>query len=230
MAELSIIIPTLNAAVHLPACLAALDTELIDTEVIVVDGWSEDATLEIAKSHGARAFKAPKGRGAQLKAGAAEATAPWLLFLHADTVLASDWPGYAQDYIKKSALSGHCAVFTYALDDDSPQAKRVERLTRWRGRVLGLPYGDQGVLISRSFYDEIGGYRAQPLMEDIDLIRRIGKNRINILECSAVTSAARYRADGWWARPIRNLICLGLWKLGFSIDFIEKIYNRDKSA
>ena len=225
MAELSIIIPTLNAAEVLPACLKALETDLIDTEILVVDGWSEDNTLAIAQATGARAFKAPKGRGSQLKAGASEASAPWMLFLHADTVLVPNWAKCAQDFIKKSEISGRSAVFTYALDDDSPQARRVERLTRWRGRVLGLPYGDQGLLIHKRLYDQIGGYNPLPLMEDLDIIKRIGKNRIDILECQAATSALRYHRDGWWARPVRNLFCLSLWSLGFSVDFIMKIYH-----
>ncbi|MEC7942630.1 MAG: glycosyl transferase family 2, partial [Pseudomonadota bacterium] len=95
----------------------------------------------------------------------------------------------------------------------------------WRSRVLGLPYGDQGLLISREFYFSLGGYREMPLMEDVDIVRRIGRKHIIFLDAMAVTSAKRYRQDGWWGRPIRNIFCLTMFLLGASPRILGKIYG-----
>jgi hypothetical protein len=117
------------------------------------------------------------------------------------------------------------AYFRFALDDASGAARRVERLVRWRCRAFALPYGDQGLLVSRRLYDEVGGYRPMPLMEDVDLIRRIGRRRLVELPSAALTSAARYRRDGWWLRPMRNLGILALWHLGAPPEFLRRIYR-----
>ena len=102
------------------------------------------------------------------------------------------------------------AVFTFALDDLSPAARRMERLVAWRSLRLGLPYGDQGLLISRGFYDAVGGFRPIELMEDVDIVRRIGRQRLDVLGIRAVTSAAplpRWRlSDG--ARCATCSVCL----------------------
>ena len=117
------------------------------------------------------------------------------------------------------------AVFRFVLDDEDARARRVERLTRWRARVLGLPYGDQGLLISRRFYEGLGGYRPIPLMEDVDLARRIGRRRLEVLEADAVTSSERYRRDGWIVRPLRNLTILALYFLGLPPRLLVRLYG-----
>ncbi len=115
----------------------------------------------------------------------------------------------------------------FALDDPSPQARRLERRVAWRCRVLGLPYGDQGLLLSRAFYDSLGGFRPDlPLIEDVDLVRRIGRRRLAALEATAVTSAARWRAAGWRRRSARNLCCLALWFAGVPARRIAGLYGR----
>lgn len=101
----------------------------------------------------------------------------------------------------------------------------LEATVLWRCRVLALPYGDQGLLISRGFYEELGGYRAVPLMEDVDLVRRIGRRRLRALPARAVTSAEKYRRDGYLIRPLRNLLCLGLYSVGVPPRYIESIYR-----
>ena len=117
------------------------------------------------------------------------------------------------------------AAFRLALDDSDPRARRVERLANWRGRALGLPYGDQGLLIAKGFYQALGGHRPLPLMEDVALARRIGRRRIAILDAEAVTSAARYRQGGWWLRPLRNLALLGLYFLGVPPRLLLRLYG-----
>ena len=224
---LSMVIPTLDSADCLARCLAPLDAADNDIEVIVVDGGSRDGTPGLAESLGARVVTSAAGRGTQLIAGAAAARGRWLLFLHADTRLAEGWRDAAEGFMDAASapLDDRAAVFRYTLDDDSPAARRLEILVDWRCRLLGLPYGDQGLLISRGFYDELGGFRPLPLMEDVEIIRRIGRRRLVMLDAAALTSAARYRRDGYLRRTARNLICLALYFLGLSPSSLVRLYG-----
>jgi rSAM/selenodomain-associated transferase 2 len=222
---LGVVVPTLDSAAGLGRCLEALDSGAsLVGEVVVADGGSTDATREVAARYGARVIATARGRGAQLAAGAAVVTAPWLLFLHADTRLA---PGWAQAVHRFMAGPNHnrAAVFRFALDDDAPGARRVEFLVRWRCRLLALPYGDQGLLIGRRLFDAIGGFRPLPLYEDVDIVRRLGRARLTMLEHRAVTSAARYRRSGYVLRPARNLFCLTLYYLGVPPTVLQRLYG-----
>lgn len=224
---LSVVIPALNAAAGLGAAIEALRRPPWGHqkgEIVVVDGSSSDATVAVAERHGARVLTALRGRGAQLVAGAAAARGEWLLFLHADTVLSPDWMQAAQEFMRSPASADRAGAFAFALDDPAPEARRVERLVAWRCRRLGLPYGDQGLLIARDFYRRLGGYRPLPLMEDVDLVRRIGRGRIAMLPATALTSAERWRRDGWTMRSARNLLCLGLYFAGLPPRLIAKLY------
>jgi hypothetical protein len=117
------------------------------------------------------------------------------------------------------------AVFRFATDLDGRFARSFERTVNWRGRVLGLPYGDQGLLIRRALLREIGGVKPLPIMEDVDLIKRLGRDRLTILGVSAVTSGERYRRHGLLPRVARNLTCLGLYHLGVSPSVIARLYG-----
>jgi rSAM/selenodomain-associated transferase 2 len=228
IAPLSIIIPTLDAAAALPATLAALaegrDQGLI-REVIVADGGSRDATAALAEAGSARVVAAPRGRGAQFAAGAAAAAGAWLLFLHADTRLAPGWAASVAAFIGTAGNDARGGYLRFRLDDPSAAARRVEAVVAWRCRALALPYGDQGLLISAPLYRAVGGFRPLPLMEDVDLIRRLGRRRLMALEADAVTSAARYRQGGYVRRPLRNLGCLTLYFLGLPPRVLVRLYR-----
>lgn len=212
---LSAIVPTLDAGHALAACLASLSDA---DEIIVVDGGSTDATVTIAKAAGATVVSSERGRGIQLAKGAAVARGAGLLFVHADTRLSPGWRRLADNHL---AVSKRPACFRLKLDDVAWQARLIEHAVALRTR-LGLPYGDQGLLISREAYDAAGGFRQLVLMEDVDLMRRLAKPVL--LECDALTSADRWRRDGWARRSLRNLTCLSLWRLGISPDRIARIY------
>ncbi len=225
---LSVIIPTLNAENGLAATLAALararDHRLVG-EVIVADGGSRDGTGEIARAHGAMVIEGARGRGAQLRAGARAACGDWLLFLHADTVPGPGWEAAVAGFIEGPTNQECAGVFRFALDDESRRARWLVRAVNWRTRVLGLPYGDQGLLIARRLYGEIGGFRPMPIMEDVDLVRRLGRARIKVLEADAVTSAARYVRAGYARRVLRNLSCLGLYYLHVPPRVLLRLYQ-----
>ncbi len=220
--SLSVIIPTLNAAQSLPATLAALGD--VD-DLVVADGGSTDGTLEIATALGARTVGATAGRGCQLIAGETIARGTWLLFLHADTILEAGWREEVDGFMSDPANSARAATFRFALDDESHEARRLETLVARRVRMFGLPYGDQGQLIRRDFYQSLGGFRPWPLMEDVDFVRRIGRHRLTVLRSAARTSAERWRRDGWKRRSLRNIICLTLYFLRVPPRLVARLYG-----
>ena len=217
---LIIVIPTLNAA----GCLARTLAACAGCPVVVADGGSTDGTPALARSLGAIVVGAAPGRGGQLAAGAAAAGGDWLLFLHADTCPEAGWAEAARGFMADPANAGRAGYFRFALDDRSPPARRLERLVAWRCRTLALPYGDQGLLLSRALYEAVGGFRPLPLMEDVDLVRRLGRARLAALPAAAVTSAERWRRQGWTRRSARNLACLALWFLGVPPRILRRLY------
>jgi rSAM/selenodomain-associated transferase 2 len=228
---ISVIIATLNAERTLAHTLAALVPAVVDgivQEAILVDGGSTDETCAIAEAAGTRLIEAPRGRGSQLEAGASQARGDWLLFLHADTVLEPGWAEEARSFMER-VESGRrdraAASFRFALDDDGPMPRLVEWLVGLRCRVLALPYGDQGLLISRNLYHRLGGFRPLPLMEDVDLVRRLKRRELVMLKSRAVTSGERYRREGYLARSLRNLGCILLYYLRVPPRVLARIYG-----
>jgi rSAM/selenodomain-associated transferase 2 len=222
---LSAVIPTLNEAASLPRTVAALRPAAMVREIIVADGGSSDETIAVARAAGARVVVAGRGRGAQLAAGAAVAAGDWLLFLHADCRLEPGWEDAARSFMCAPGAAGRAGYFDLALDDPAPAARRLERLVAWRCRLLSLPYGDQGMLIARSLYEALGGFAPLPLMEDVELVRRLGRRRIARIGARSLASARRYRRDGYWRRSLRNIYCLTLYFAGLSPERIRRFYR-----
>ena len=216
-------IPVLNAAKELPRTLAVLNEAALVGEIVVVDGGSRDESVAIAAAAGAQVIEAPRGRGSQLAAGASAATSDWLLFIHADCRPLPGWEDPARAFV--AAPPEKAGYFDLTLDDTAPAARRLERLVSWRCRALALPYGDQGLLIHRRLYDAIGGYAAIPLMEDVDIVRRLGRARLRPIGATMLASARRYQRSGYWRRSLRNLVCLALYSAGVSPARIAKIYG-----
>ena len=226
---ISVVIPALNAEAHLPHtfdCLIQATVRGVVREVIVADGGSSDGTLILADGVGARLVSAPKGRGQQLAAGAGAARFDWLLFLHADTALEPGWEAEVESFIERASVARpRAAAFRFALDDFGFGARLLEFLVLLRCLVFGLPYGDQGLLMPRRLYQQIGGYRPLPLMEDVDIIRRIGRLRLTRLRARAVTSAERFRHEGYLRRSLRNLSILLLYALRVPAPVLAKLYG-----
>lgn len=224
-ARLSVVIPALNAGETIAAAIDSV-AGAPAAEIIVADGGSADGTTSIAEELGAHVVTGAHGRGAQLGAGAAAAQGDWLLFLHADTVLAPTWRAEAGNFMSIPFNAGRAAAFRFRLDSRSHRARKLERRVAWRCRTFGVPYGDQGLLISRKLYDAVGGYEPVPLMEDVGIVRRIGRKRLHLFDAAATTSAAKFERGGWTARPARNLACLALYFLGVPPRLIARLYGR----
>jgi rSAM/selenodomain-associated transferase 2 len=218
---ISVVIPTLDAEATLPDTLSALIPASLDglvREVIVVDAGSKDRTREIADWAGADVIETGPNRASQLRAGAAAARQPWILFLSADTVLDHGWEREASHFMErvdKDSSRQAAAVFRFALDDEGAAPRLLEAFARLRFG-LRLPYGDQGLLIPRKLYDAVGGHRELSGMEDVDLARRLGRRRIKLLRARAVSSARGYREDGYLRRVLNNQIALVRYALGAS--------------
>jgi rSAM/selenodomain-associated transferase 2 len=226
---ISVVIPTFEAGPVLVPTLGALvnaSVEGLVREVVIVDGGSRDATLTIIEDAGARLVSSAKGRGVQLAAGATEAKGPWLLFLHADTVLEAGWCAPVIGFINAPENRARAAVFRFALDDRSRRARALEFMVALRCRLFKLPYGDQGLLIHKDFYQQLGGFHPMPLMEDVDFARRIGGRNLHFMSERAVTSAARYRQEGYGRRSLRNLSCLAQYFAGVDLEQIAARYER----
>lgn len=213
-APVSVVIPTLDVADRLGPCLGALGDALFEgviREVILADGGSADAIEGVAAATGARLVTAPLGRGQQLAAGAEAARGAWLLFLHSDTVLGSGWGTAVLAHIARHP--DRAGWFRLAFDTDHRMARLVAGWANWRSRWIGLPYGDQGLLVPRALYQRVGGYPPIPLMEDVALARRL-RGRLSPLSAVAVTSARRYEREGWFRRGARNVGTLARYLAG----------------
>ncbi|MEM7471262.1 MAG: TIGR04283 family arsenosugar biosynthesis glycosyltransferase [Pseudomonadota bacterium] len=224
-ANLSIIIPSLNAGGALPAMLDTLLPGVaagIVREVVLSDGNSADATLQIADDAGCEIVTGAPGRGGQLARGAHVARAEWLLFLHADTHLPTHWVGAVSQHIQSSE---DAAVFQLSFRARGIMPGLVAGWANLRTVWFGLPYGDQGLLISRALYDQVGGFEPLPLMEDVAMARRL-RGRIKLLPEAVSTDAVRYQKSGWLRRGTRNLWTLARYLGGADPTKLGRAYHK----
>jgi rSAM/selenodomain-associated transferase 2 len=224
-APLSIILPTFNATDTIGPTLAALAEAIgqgLIRELIIADGGSDDEIALIADQAGARFATFPQGRGSQLAGGASLAQGSWLLFLHADTVPAAGWSRMVEDHLRNHPAAAAC--FRLEFDDNSAAARATAGWANLRTRLFGLPFGDQGLLVSRKDYERSGGFAPLALMEDVALVRRL-PGPIRLLPCRAQTSASRYRRNGWLRQGARNLQIQLLYLCGVSPDRLARLYR-----
>ncbi|MEM6940201.1 MAG: TIGR04283 family arsenosugar biosynthesis glycosyltransferase [Pseudomonadota bacterium] len=223
-APISIIIPTLNAEAQLPSCLNALLEGLeagLVRELIVTDGGSQDATGATAQAWGAEVLHGPPSRGGQLRRACAAARGEWLLILHSDTVLQPGWSSQVQAHL---AHPEWAAWFRLQFDTGGLAASIVAGWANLRSR-FGMPYGDQGLLISAALYARAGGFPDQPLMEDVVLARALS-GKLMGLPVTAVTCADKYRRQGWVRRGARNLWLLMRFAGGADARVLAQSYRR----
>lgn len=213
-APFSVIIPTLNAQDVLPDTFDTLLSGVAQgvlREVIVSDGGSTDRTVALAEACGAEVIKGSAGRGPQLARGASLARGSWLLFLHADTHLPKQWVGALATHMTGSP--DMAAAFRLRFRARGVAARATAAWANLRSSALGLPYGDQGLFVSRRLYDEMGGYADLPLMEDVEMAGRL-RGRLRLLDETVSTSAQRYERSGWIRRGGGNLLTLARYYCG----------------
>lgn len=208
----TVIIPTLKIDDELAFLLDALPDD-----VIIVNGGHETYSF---KDH--NVINTNPGRGLQLKTGAQFAKGDWFFFLHADSKLKKDWMSVLADHIKTHPDKAF--AFRLRFDDQGFFPRLLEYWVRFRCWAFALPYGDQGLLISRDLYTEVGGFNDMPLMEDVDIVSRIGRQRLRVGSYELTTSAEKYNKYGYLPRMFRNGFCLLLYKLGVDPATIKKIY------
>ncbi len=217
---LSVIIPTLDEAGALPVLLDQLRRqESVTLEIVVADGGSTDSTCAIAQRAGATLVQTPRGRGAQMNAGARVATAPRLLFLHADSELtaATQLRGAldALDALGEPRAAGHFALrFARRSLGHGLFYRYVEEKTALNRP--GTVNGDQGLLLGRAFFDELDGFDERlPFLEDQRIADQIfARGRWVLLPGTLLTSARRFEAEGPHRRYTLMALIMGLHAAG----------------
>jgi rSAM/selenodomain-associated transferase 2 len=208
----TIVIPALDEERAIGATLDAVARVRGAVETIVVDGGSRDRTVEIARSRGARVLTSARGRGAQMRAGAAEARGKAVWFVHADTRPPEDGAERLLDALE-TAVGGN---FEIVFDGPTREARGLTRLYPWL-RLLGLCYGDSAIFARRDVYERIGGMRPYPIFEDIDLVRRLKREgRYVRLSSEVVTSSRRFEGRSFTLTFARWAAMQVLYWLGVS--------------
>ncbi len=226
MSKISIIIPTMNEANNLPLLLSDLSSIQKEDEIIIVDCGSEDKTIDISNIYGAKVFiSKEKNRGLQLGMGAKNSKGEWLIFLHADTRLTHDW------FTKiKSVLKGDKNFIYYLelkINDKKIIYRVLEILVNFRSRFFKQPYGDQGLIIHRSIYNENNGFREIPLMEDVDFFRRLkNKKDLKQLNLPIFTSSRKWEGTNIFVQGLKNWNLRKRWLKGESTKSIYSEYYK----
>jgi rSAM/selenodomain-associated transferase 2 len=195
-----------------------------DPEIIVVDGDPGESTLRALGDPGVIGLASPRGRAVQMNRGAEAASGEILLFLHADT----DLPAGAFTRIRRVLADPSIKAGAFDLAIRSPRAafRVIERVASRRSRITRIPYGDQGIFLRRAYFREIGGYREIPLMEDVEMMRRIKRrgDRIAFLDVPVSTSARRWEKEGILRCTLRNWILVSLFVLGVPAERLARFY------
>lgn len=224
-APLSVVIPVRNEAARLPLLLADLAAAPGDLlrEVWVVDGGSHDGSARLARLAGARTLASAPGRGLQLNLGLNACEGRWLLLLHADARLPIGWPGE----IERAISAGEQAAWAFplAIEAAGPALRLVGALSSLRSRWLGLPYGDQGLLLSRALIERSGGLKPLPLMEDLEFVLRLRRLApIRLLRRPLQVDGRRWRRLGVWRTTWRNASLRRAWRRGVDPALLARRY------
>ena len=201
---ISIVIPTLNEAEHLPVTLEKLRTNATEHEIVIADGGSTDATVQIASAGGAKVICAEKGRSFQMNAGAKAAGGDIFLFLHADTQIRPTSLSQIENALRDVRVVG--GGFARRFNSDSLFLRGTCVIAAWRSSLFGLFLGDQGIFVRRDVFEKLGCFKEMNLFEDVDFSRRLAKTgRTVTLRPAVISSARRFKKRGPFLTTCRDL-------------------------
>lgn len=221
--RVSVVIPALNEAQHVAATVASARRGS-PREVILVDGGSSDDTVRLAREAGAAVVGSRPGRARQMNAGAAHATGSVLLFLHADTLLSEGWKSAVSETLQRDGVAA--GAFRFRIGGSFAGKSLVEWNTHLRSRWLQTPYGDQGLFLRRSLFEESGGFADLPILEDYELVARLRRRgRVVTASTPAVTSGRRWRELGVVRTTLINQWMVAAYHLGLSPHRLARTYR-----
>lgn len=221
--RICIIVPTLNEEAEIERTLAALGRVEGDTRIVVADGGSTDSTVDRARRFADTVLAAPRGRGSQMHAGAMAAPGDVLWFVHADTLPPERAAREIEQALEDPAVAG--GNFSLVFDGPGRAARQLTAVYPWL-RLLGLFYGDSGIFVRRSVYMAAGGFRAFPLFEDLDLVRRVNRlGRFVHLGCELTTSSRRFENRNFGAVWVNWIALQLLYWAGVSPHLLARWYR-----
>jgi len=210
--KISVIMPVINEAKVLRDTLGRMNLSS-DEELIVIDGGSTDETLNIANKFTGNVFVAKTGRASVMNYGAEKAEGAILLFLHADCILPVQGFKIIRETLKEKGTAA--GGFYLSIDQQGPGFRLIEYMSNIRSRFTSLIYGDQGMFLRKDIFDKLGGFKDIPLMEDIEISRRLGKmGRIALVKPPIKTSPRRWVEEGAVYTTLRD------WAISFSYSFL----------
>lgn len=223
--RISVVVPVLDESAIIDDLLLHLSGLSFNDEIVVVDGDPAGATLRAIRRPGVRGIVSPPGRGVQLNCGARASRGDILLFLHADTRLPPSGLRRIRETLADPAVTG--GAFDLGIDSRRLCFRLVERIASLRSRVTRVPYGDQAIFIRRKVFFELGGFRPFPIMEDVDLMRRLRRSgrKIVFLPLRVSTSARRWAAEGVAFTTLRNWTLALLFSAGVSPHRLARLYR-----
>ena len=219
--KISVVIPALNEAENILSCLESVKNQYCEFEVIVVDGGSRDGTVDLARPQ-ARVIRSEKGRALQMNSGARLCTGEVLLFLHADSQLPPDGLVLVERVLANPRIVG--GTFRLRFDSRKILLRFITFFTRFKFQYLH--YGDQGIFVRRSVFEQLKGFEEIPLMEDVDFLRRLRKaGQLALLKQSVTTSARRFLEHGILRQQLLNTILVISYLLGMKPEVLKKWYG-----
>ncbi len=225
---ISIIIPVYNEERYINSTVADLlsrQTE-VPVEILIIDGSKRKNTIGTIRNRQVVKISSSRGRALQMNIGASRAGKNILLFLHCDTIL----PEHAFEDIVNvfNSTSSVAGAFDLSLDNSRLLFRLIGKWASWKHRLTRIPYGDQAIFIRKDYFEKIGGYKEIPLMEDLDLMKRIKrkKDTITILRSSVKTSSRKWEEEGPLETIFKNWMLQALYLFGVSPEQLVRYYYR----
>ncbi len=227
--KFSIVVPVFHEAERINKLIEHLNDLDSDgnVEIIIVDGAQEKDTLQIIQGETVIRISSEQGRSKQMNAGASAARGEILIFLHADTELPIHALRKISSFVEQTEYVG--GAFDLGIKSNKVIFKVIGTFSSLRSRLSRIPFGDQAIFIRKEYFNKIGGYKEIPLMEDVDLLRRIKKSggRIRIFYDRVMTSPRRWEKEGVVCCTLRNWTLQLLYFWGVSPDKLTHFYKSD---